>query len=56
MGIWPTPRKNHAIRLSSKYSALATKVTRRGITSGRKIESRNERWLAAMIAAPSRGT
>ena len=40
-----TPRKNHAVFGSSKYSAFATNVTRRRSTSGRKIESRNERWF-----------
>ena len=40
----PEARKNHAVFGSSKYSALATNVTRRRTTSGRKIESENERW------------
>ena len=39
-----------------KYSCLARKVTRRGTASGMKIESENDRWLLAMIAAPSAGT
>ena len=57
IGIWPTPRKNQAVFGLSKYSALATNVTRRRTTSGRKIESRNERWLAGEDRpAPSRGT
>jgi hypothetical protein len=34
---------------------LARKVTRRGTISGMKIESENDRWLLAMIAAPSAG-
>lgn len=38
-----------------KYSALAMKVTRRLISAGKKKESENERWLLAMIAAPSVG-
>ncbi len=29
---------------------------RRSIMRGRKIESENDRWLLAMIAAPSDGT
>ena len=39
-----------------KYSALATNVTRRGITSGMNSQSEYERWLLARIAAPSSGT
>ena len=61
IGICPTPVKN--IRLSKplsplpvKYSGLARKVTCRGTISGMKIESENDRWLLAMIAAPSAGT
>ncbi len=38
-----------------KYSAFAMKVTRRFISAGRKKESEKERWLLAMIAAPSSG-
>ena len=49
-------RKNHAVFGSSKYSALATKVTRRRSTSGRKTESENETWLLARITGPSVGT
>src|SRR5690349_7016331 len=56
IGIWPTPRKNHAVFGSSKYSALATNVTRRRSTSGRKIESRNDRWFDARITGPRFGT
>ena len=55
IGIWPTPRKNHAVFGSSKYSALATNVTRRRRTSGMKIESRNERWFEARITGPRFG-
>ncbi len=46
IGIWPQLRKNQAVFGSSKYSALATKVTRRRTTSGMKNESRKERWFA----------
>src|SRR5690348_5198242 len=56
IGIWPTARKNQAVLGSSKYSALATNVMRRRSTSGRKIESENDRWLLARIAGPSAGT
>src|SRR3954447_11828908 len=52
MGICPTARKNHAVLGSSKYSAFATNVIRRRRTSGRKIESENDRWLLARMAAP----
>src|SRR3954454_6130977 len=55
IGIWPTARKNHAVFLSSKYSALATNVTRRRSTSGRKIESEKDRWLLASMAGPFLG-
>jgi hypothetical protein len=34
---------------------LATNVTRRRSTRGRKSESLNERWLLARMAAPSSG-
>ena len=40
----------------SKYSALATNVTRRGMTSGMNSQSLYERWLLARMTAPSRGT
>ena len=39
-----------------KYSALATKVTRRGSVSGMNSQSAYERWLLARIAGPSSGT
>ena len=39
-----------------KYSALATKVTRRGSVSGMKSQSAYERWLLARIAGPCAGT
>ena len=39
-----------------KYSALATKVTRRGRVSGMNSQSAYERWLLARIAGPSSGT
>ena len=55
MGIWPAARKNQAVRQSSKYSALARKVTRRRTTSGMKNESQNDWWLAARTAGPCRG-
>ena len=35
----PTARKNQAVLRLSKYSALATKVTRRRTTSGRNTLS-----------------
>ena len=39
-----------------KYSALAEKVTGRSSTSGRKIESTTDWWLAARMAPPEAGT
>jgi hypothetical protein len=42
--------------LAEKYSALAGNTTGRGITSGRYIESMNDRWLEARIAGPLAGT
>ena len=36
MGIWPAARKNHDVFHESKYSALATNVTRRRNTSGQE--------------------
>ena len=48
-------RKNHAVFGSSKYSAFATNVIRRFITSGRKIESENDTWFEAMMTGPSLG-
>src|SRR2546423_3858391 len=56
MGIWPHARKSHAVYHLSKYSALATYVTRRGTDSGTNHESKNEQWLAARMAGPSAGT
>jgi hypothetical protein len=40
---------------SVKKASLARNVIRRGTISGRKIESRKERWLLARIAGPSSG-
>jgi hypothetical protein len=52
--------KNHLVRvpfrpLPVKYSLLARKTTGLLSINGRKIESENERWLLARIAAPSEG-
>jgi acyl-CoA synthetase (AMP-forming)/AMP-acid ligase II len=60
-GMVPVPTKNILVRkplmpLPAKYSAFATKVTFRRTISGMKIESENDKWLLAMIAAPSAGT
>ena len=54
MGICPAARKNQAVFHESKYSALATKVTLRRITSGRKNESQKEVWFGARITGPIR--
>jgi hypothetical protein len=54
-------RKNVAVSLPLiplpvKYSDLARNTTGRGTISGIKMESENERWLEARMAAPSEGT
>src|SRR5579862_6098528 len=56
MGIWPAARKNQAVFHESKYSALATNVTLRLITKGRKKESQKEVWFGARITGPCLGT
>ena len=61
IGTWPAPEKNVFCSQPLmpgvvKYSALATNVTRRGITSGMNSQSEYDRWLLARIAAPSSGT
>ena len=61
IGIWPEPRKKFfwsqpLMPGVVKYSALATKVTRRGSVSGMKSQSAYDRWLLARIAGPSSGT
>src|SRR5690606_28782039 len=42
--------------LPEKYSVLAANVTWRGSSAGSRNESITERWLAARIAGPVRGT
>jgi hypothetical protein len=61
IGTWPAPEKNlrwnqPLIPGEVKYSALATKVTRRGRVSGMKSQSAYDRWLLARMAGPSSGT
>src|SRR6188472_1829047 len=61
MGTWPEPEKNFRwnqplIPGVVKYSALATKVTRRGRVSGMNIQSEYDRWLLARMAGPLAGT
>ena len=61
MGTWPAPEKNFFWNQPLmpgvlKYSALATKVTRRGSVSGMNSQSANDRWLLARIAGPVAGT
>ena len=61
MGTWPAPEKNFFWNQPLmpgvvKYSALATKVTRRGRVSGMKSQSAYDRWLLARIAGPLAGT
>src|SRR3954449_12417527 len=60
MGTWPTPAKNILEKNPLmpgvvKYSALARKVTLRGISTGMKNESQKERWLLARMAGRSSG-
>src|SRR2546421_446493 len=55
MGMWPLARKNQATFQLSKYSALATYLTRRGTTRGRKNESQKEMWFEARMAGPWAG-
>jgi hypothetical protein len=57
----PVPTKNILVSRPLmprpvKYSAFATNVTRRRTTSGRTIESKNDRWLLARMAGPVSGT
>ena len=61
IGTCPAPEKK--VRCSqpltprpSKYSALATNVTRRGISNGMNSQSAYDIWLLARIAGPSAGT
>ncbi len=61
IGTWPEPEKkvfcNQPLTpLPVKYSALATKVTRRESVSGMNSQSAYERWLLARMAGPSSGT
>src|SRR6186997_2084399 len=61
IGTWPAPEKNFFWNQPLtpgvvKYSALATKVTRRGSVSGMKSQSAYDRWLLARIAGPEAGT
>ena len=44
-----------AVFHESKYSALATKVTRRRSTRGTNMESTNDTWLGARITGPCLG-
>ena len=45
-----------AVRQLSQYSALAMNVIGRGVTRARKMESMNDRWLAASTIGPRSGT
>ena len=55
-GIWPMALKSQAVLRCSKYSALATNVTRRFSMIGRNTESEKLRWLLARITGPLAGT
>ncbi len=59
-GMVPTPSMNARVAapltpLPVKYSALPRNTTLRFITSGKKIESENDRWFDARIARALRG-
>jgi hypothetical protein len=61
IGSCPVDLKNHLTNqplmpLPVKYSLLAKNTTGLGHCSGKKIESENDRWLLAKIAAPLDGT
>jgi hypothetical protein len=61
IGTCPAPEKNfrwnQPLRPGVvKYSALATKVTRRGRVSGMNSQSAYDRWLLARMAGPDAGT
>ena len=56
IGIIPMAGKMYFVFHESMYSALPTKVMRRGSTSGRKNESITEVWLGQKIAPPVAGT
>lgn len=61
MGSWFVSRKNSAVSLPLrpvpvKYSDFARKITGRGTIRGIKMESENDKWLDARMAAPSAGT
>ena len=51
----PRAGKRYFVFHESMYSALPTKVIRRGSTSGRKNESITEVWLGQKIAPPVAG-
>ncbi|GAA3092152.1 hypothetical protein GCM10020001_004270 [Nonomuraea salmonea] len=51
-----THEKKPETGLPEKYSFLAVNVTCRGSSAGSRNESSTDRWLAARIAGPVRGT
>jgi hypothetical protein len=55
MGIIPMAGKMYLVFQESMYSALPTKVMRRGSTRGRKKESMTDVWLGQKIAPPTAG-
>src|SRR6476659_10385677 len=61
IGTWPAPEKNFFWNQPLtpgvvKYSAFATKVTRRGRVNGMNSQSAYDKWLLARIAGPVAGT
>ena len=55
IGIMPIAGKRYFVFHESMYSALPTKVMRRGTDIIKNAESRNEMWLGQRIAPPSGG-
>ena len=55
-GIMPSAGRRRRVFQLSRYSALPTKLTGRRMAMMIATESKNETWLAAMMAGPSAGT
>ena len=55
-GIIPSAGRRWRVRQLSRYSALPTKLSGRRTAMINATESKNEMWLAAMIAGPRAGT
>ena len=55
-GIIPSAGRRWRVRQLSRYSALPTKLSGRRTAMISATESKNEMWLAAMMAGPRAGT